>query len=603
MFDEAKSDDELDLERGLPGLGHELWHPAQHSADPFACPCCANVFKLLIEACDLQLGQQGGDLPAHAPRVGSALVINARILTMDPAQPEASALWIEDGKIRWVGEVDQVPAEASSEQVIDAQGRFLMPGFIDPHMHLAPLAMLHSFTNIGPFRFETTQAALSHLAEVAQQTPAGDWVVARQYDPSLQAGPEALTTELLDQVSSTHPVFVYNASLHLAYCNSVVLELAGIDASTESPANSEIGRYPNGEPNGVLKGGPAMSLAARYNPKVREQNVAEGCLQVFSDAAALGLTMLCDQGTGLFQGAKELELYEGLRASQRMDVRFRYSLGQGLADKWDELGAVWGTGDAWVRNTGWKIVSDGSNQGRTGLQRDAFLNNDSKGLAYIEEDELYAAVERRLSEGWAVCVHANGDLAIDRVLEAFRRARAAGYDPAAQRCRIEHCSILHDEQIEAMADLGLSPSFLIGHVYYWGQAFVNDVFGLDKASLLDRTGACEARGIRWTLHSDDPVTEMNPLRCIQNAVTRDMWRSSDKLSPEECISVEAGLRAMTIDAAWQCHSDHEVGSLEVGKFADLVFLSEDPRDVPADQLIDIQVLETWVNGVPVYVSS
>ena len=310
--------------------------------------------------------------------------------------------------------------------------------------------------------------------------------------------------------------------------------------------------------------------------------------------------MLCDQGTGLFQGVKELDLYAGLRDTNRMSVRFRYSLSQAIADKWDEAEVQWGDGDEWLRLTGWKIVSDGSNQGRTGLQREPFLNSAEKGIAYVDIDELNTAVEARLRAGWAVCVHANGDAAIDRVLDAFEQAQAQGLEPSASRCRIEHCSILHDEQIVRMAKLGLSPSFLIGHVYYWGAALVDDIFGIEKASLLDRTGACEAQGIRWTIHSDDPVTEMNPLRCIENAVTRSMWRSSELLSPQECIPVEAALRAMTIDAAWQCHSDNEVGSLEVGKFADFVVLDEDPTKVDPQRLSEIKVLETWVNGQAVY---
>ena len=122
-------------------------------------------------------------------------------------------------------------------------------------------------------------------------------------------------------------------------------------------------------------------------------------------------------------------------------------------------------------------------------------------MAYIDKDVLDDAVETRLRQGWAVCVHANGDAAIDRALDAFAKAKAKGLDPAAMRCRIEHCSILHDEQIDKMAELGLSPSFLISHVHYWGKAFVEDIFGLEKASKLDRTGACEDKGIRWSLHS------------------------------------------------------------------------------------------------------
>jgi predicted amidohydrolase YtcJ len=120
-------------------------------------------------------------------------------------------------------------------------------------------------------------------------------------------------------------------------------------------------------------------------------------------------------------------------------------------------------------------------------------------------------------------IHANGDLAIDRALDAFEAVVDSGLVLNAP-CRIEHCSILHDEQIRRIKALGLSPSFLIGHVFYWGHAMRDQVFGEAKAVLLDRTKACEDAGIRWTLHSDEPVTEMGPLRCIENAVTRSLWK-------------------------------------------------------------------------------
>ena len=130
------------------------------------------------------------------------------------------------------------------------------------------------------------------------------------------------------------------------------------------------------------------------------------------------------------------------------------------------------------------------------------------------------------------------------------------------------------------------------------------VFGETKACLLDRTGACEDKGIRWTLHSDEPVSEMGPLRCIENAVTRKMWKEPEnQLAPDECISVTAALRAMTRDAAWQCHSDHEIGTLEPGKFADLVILEKDPREVDPNTIGEIKVLETWMGGRRVYAAA
>lgn len=591
----------LDDRRASLEFEAEVVAAPQSFADPFACPCCANVFRNILDANGTDIAAGGEDLSQRAnPITGSLLLTRARINTMDPAQPAAEAMWVRDGRIAWIGQMADVPAEAADETVFDCGQRVVLPGFVDPHMHLAPLAMLQNFENVGPFRFPAIDEALAHLKEIAERTPAGEWIVGRQFDPSLQEGPDYLTIDMLDRVSEQHAIFIYNASLHLAYCNSVALEIAGIDADTPDPEGAEIGRFGNGVPNGVLKAGPAMALVARHNPYNQAQSVAQACLDVMADANQLGLTMICDQGTGLFQGARELDLYASLRASNSMTARFRYSLGHAQAHKWDELGCEWGTGDEWLRNTGYKIVSDGSNQGRTGLQREPFLGSNDLGIAYVEVEELNEAVARRLREGWAVCVHANGDAAIDRVLDAYERAAAEGLDPGGRRCRIEHCSILHDEQIERMDALGISPSFLIGHVHFWGQAFIHDVFGLSKAEKLDRTGACETRGIRWTVHSDDPVTEMNPLRCIENAVTRNMWRSDERLSPEECVPVQAALRAMTLDAAWQCHSDHEVGSLEVGKFADFVVLGDDPLTVPEDRIAQIEVLETWVNGARVF---
>ena len=603
MLDDSQMQPQ-DLEdlRFLP----DIMVPPQHSGDPFACPCCANVFAETLRLASIDLSKHARRLPKSPFPTQSAplLIENARVITMDANEPAADTLLVQDGRIAWVGMAKDQPQglldNEADLQRINLQGKTVLPGFVEPHMHLPPLAMLHRFSNVGPNRFATTEEALAQLRDDAAEVEAGEWVVGRQFDPSLQEGPDYLTKDLLDTVSTEHPVFVYNASLHLAYCNSLALDIAGIDANTEDPPNAELGRTESGEPNGVLKAGPAMALVARHNPKLREQNLAEACLGVFNTANRVGITTLCDQGTGTFQGVGELALYQSLNDSGQMTARFRYSVSQAAAAKWDEAEIEWGEGDEWVRRTGWKIVSDGSNQGRTGLQRESFVGSDSTGMAYIEKDELDAAVEKRLRDGWAVCVHANGDAAIDRVLDAFAKAKAKGLDPAEKRCRIEHCSILHDEQITKMQELGLSPSFLIGHVHYWGKAFVEDIFGPEKAAKLDRTGACEDLGIRWTVHSDDPVTEMNPLRCIENAVTRNMWRSDQLLSPEERVPVEAALRAMTIDAAWQCHSDHEVGSLEVGKFADFVVLAEDPLAVEPERLAQIQVLETWVGGRQVY---
>ncbi len=577
-------------------------HTRSAVSDPFACSCCANVFSEILNQAEIDLGDHAQELDHLAPpELGKYLLTNANILTMNAIAPIADTMLVSNGKIEWIGEYGERPEDSRDDlDMIDLNGKFVMPGFVEPHMHLAPLAMLRAFENVGPFRFDTIEEVINHLSAIANETEAGDWILGCQFDPSLQDGPDYLTCDMLDRVSLDHAVFVYNASLHIAYCNTLALRISGINRDTPSPAGSEIMKDRYGEANGVLKAGPAIAMVARHNPGIKGENIAESCLSVLSKANEVGITTLCDQGTGLFQGVKELDLYESMRTSNRMNARLRYSVGHALAHRWDEVGLKWNAGDSWVRVTGWKIVSDGSNQGRTGLQREPFLNSKEMGISYIEFDELDRAVEDRLRQGWSVCVHANGDEAIDRILKVYERAHETGLEPGARRCRIEHCSILHDDQIQKMADIGISPSFLIGHVYYWGTAFVNDVFGLAKASKLDRTKSCEDLGIRWTIHSDDPVTEMHPLRCIENAVSRSMWKSDEILNEKERIDVDAALRACTIDAAWQCHSDHEVGSLESGKFADFIVLDSDPREVAVNKIKNVRVLETWVNGNQVY---
>lgn len=594
-----------------------LWRNQLHP-DPVGCACCSPALSDLANAVGLDLTDNAAAFMASNPPVEQGvappiLLVNARIASMSVSRMSVNrmsagamvadaghdfeAMLVRDGRVAWLGRNEDADAHADDQTTkIDCRGRTVLPGFIEPHMHLAPIAMLGHFENIGPFHYPDIESALARLADVAD-TSDEPWVMGRQFDPSLQEGPDTLTKQMLDAVSTTKPVFVYNASLHFAYCNSVALELAGVDRDTPDPAGSAFGRDPDGAPNGVLKGGPAMGQVARHNPMLKGRDLVADCLAVFQHANSVGFTTLCDQGTGLFQGASELDLYNALRQSGRMTGRLRFSYAHAHERHWLEVGVRHDDTDPWLRAAGWKIVSDGSNQGRTGLQREPFLNDTSFGIAYIETEALSDAVAARLQEGWPVVVHANGDAAIDNVLDAFEQADARGLNVAERRCRIEHCSILHDEQIERIRRLGLSPSFLIGHVFYWGKAFRDDVFGPDKAALLDRAAACEAAGIRWTLHSDEPVTEMNPLRCIQNAVTRDMWKApGEKLAANEAVPVEAALRAMTLDAAWQCHSDHEIGSLEPGKLADFVVLDEDPRVVPANSIEQVTVLETWVNG-------
>ncbi|MCB1027738.1 MAG: amidohydrolase [Microthrixaceae bacterium] len=547
------------------------------------------------------LARTGPPTPATTLRTppGTFVIRGARVLTVDARFSSAEAIAVHDGRIAAVGTLDEVTAaaEAHSEdvQVVDRPGATILPGFVEPHAHVLPTALFAGWADVGAQRFDTVDAVLAHLADLAAAAEPGRWVLGRLFDPSLQAGPDELTADLLDTVSPEAPVAVLNASLHLAYVNSAALAVAGVDASTPDLDGSPYGRWPDGSPNGVLKGQAAMLSVLGHNPALMEVNLAEAALAVTARAAAKGVTTICDQGAGGILGPGDLDVYAEIAATGRMATRLRYSAMDLRADGFDQTGLAPGDGDDLVRAVGWKVISDGSNQGRTGHQREPYLDSDDTGIAYVEPDALVDIVAERAALGWQLVVHANGDRAIDDTLDAFE-ALPPGLR-ADRRHRIEHCSFLHDDQIARIAAMGLSPSFLIGHVHYWGRAFRDEIVGPEKARLLDRTASCTTAGIRWTLHSDEMVTPIDPLRCVENAVTRSLWREPGSvLAPEERVDVETAIRSMTADAAWQCHSDGELGSLEVGKLADLVVLADDPTTVDPSRLRHIEVLETYLGG-------
>lgn len=571
--------------------------PHVHTAGP-DCGCGGPLYAGMAALLSTPEPGVAGRRPPRV-RTGTTVFVGATVLPVDDAFSEAEALAIRDGRILAVGtESDVLAAAGDDAEVIERPGATILPGFIEPHAHLLPTALLDTFVDVGPFSFDTVDEAIAHLRAVAPDTPDGSWIRGRQFDPSLQAGPDQLTTEILDTVSDTVPVVVMNASGHFAYVNSAALAAAGIDRDTPDIDGSPYGRYADGTPNGVLMGQGAILSVMAKNPALADLDILAEARNVADRAASNGITTICDQGTGFLLGAGDIDLFESLAAAG-LPTRLRYSCYDQRGDGFDERGTTPGDGDEYVRATGWKIVSDGSNQGRTGSQREPYLGRDDRGLPYLEPDELLEKARHRAAQGWQVVIHANGDRAIDIALDAHaasvEASREAGHPDG--RHRIEHCSILHDEQIERIAELGLSPSFLIGHVHFWGKAFRDEIFGPEKAAKLDRTASCSAAGIRWTIHSDEMVTPMEPLRCIHNAVTRELWREPGSvLNADECVPVEAAIRAMTADAAWQCHSDHEIGSLEPGKLADFVVLADDPRDVDPKDLAGIDVLGTWMDG-------
>ena len=534
----------------------------------------------------------------------TTVFLNGTVLPVDAAFSEHEALAISGNTILAVGTRDEVLAAAGrGARTVDLAGRVVLPGFIEPHMHFALMAGFGFIEDIGPFRYPTFADALDALRRIAAAAGPDEWVMGRQFDPILLDPPRDLTTRDLDPIAPDRPAFVLNASGHIAYVNSKTLELVGITRDTVDPRGGEYGRFEDGTPNGVMYGQAAYLGILFLNQKITERMQSGFVVagrEVGDQAAALGITTLCDQATGAIGGPAELANYRAMFEGGQMKSRIRayaYSEQPG----WDAAGVVTGQGDALMRLAGWKVVTDGSNQGFTGRQRQPYHTRDTLGIYYIEPDDLRVMAIERGRQGWPLSLHGNGDAAIDSILDAVEAVRDEGVDVRALRCRIEHCSILHDEQIRRMTALGMVPSFLIHHVHYWGHVMRDQVFGPDKVQLLDRCAAVEQAGLNWVIHTDSPVAPLGSLHKIRVAVVRDLWKEPETiLAPQERVSVEAAIRSVTRNAAWACHSEHEIGSLEPGKLADLVVLDADPRKVKPTAISDIGISETWMDGRRVF---
>jgi hypothetical protein len=426
-------------------------------------------------------------------------------------------------------------------------------------------------------------------------------VTGKLFDPSLYPGEPVLTAAILDQIAAENPVLVANASMHFLYVNSKALALAHITAQTPDPPGGSYFRA-GGVLTGVISEMAAMMPVLAAVPRLTHDELLDGLAAILAKAASAGVTKVHEAATGSLLGASELDILHGLAAAGRLSARITTAQLDQARAAFEQAGVRAGDGDDMVRATSWKLIADGSNQGRTGYQRGPYLGSAERGAANCTADQLQEAIRYAHDRGWQVMVHANGDAAIDVTLEAYEKALADA-EPKDLRHRIEHCSIADDGHFRRMAAAGISPSFLMNHVYYWGKALRDSILGPERANRLDAVASALRHGLRPSFHSDYDVSPIYPLRSVQTAVTRSMRDGGEVLNADERIGAEAALRAVTIDAAWQTHTDSVLGSLEPGKHADFVILSSDPRRVDSSAVGEITVQQTRLGGVPTWTAT
>jgi predicted amidohydrolase YtcJ len=305
------------------------------------------------------------------------------VLTVDREFSVARAFAIKGNKILAVGsEADVRAAAGGNAKIVDLQGKVVLPGFVEAHAHpISGAVLAATMTNVGISRFETTEQVLAELRKVAASTPAGDWVMGSNFDPSIQEGPSELTFGLLDKVTTDHPVFVLNASGHLAYANRLAFEAAGIDEDVQNLPGAEYSRDSSNKLNGVIKNNTAWLPVLFSNPVMEKVKPAEAVIQLGKKFNRVGLTTISELAFGgISQGPGDIEILRRLAGSGELTMRVRaYALSNYEAawDKGDVIDSP-GLGNELVRLCGYKMIADGSNQGYTGLQRQPYLNSNNR---------------------------------------------------------------------------------------------------------------------------------------------------------------------------------------------------------------------------------
>jgi len=527
------------------------------------------------------------------------LVVTGTVLTVDDKRPTAEALAVADGRIVAVGTRADIAGYIGADtQTIDLGDGCVMPGFVEAHGHplMEALALSDRIVDIRPVTLPDAADVVAVVhREIAARGAAGAYL--NGWDPLLQSGLPQPTLAWLDEIAPDGPLVIIHNSGHKAFFNSHAARLAGLTRDTPDPKGARFGRDAHGELDGTAEetGAVFPLLAGAIEP----DNYPALLLAECGRLNRAGLTTCSEMA---FDPSFK-PLVEGLRAKLTVRLRtYEISNPQMSSD------AAPGEGDDMLRQVGIKIWVDGSPWvGNialtfpyldTAASRTIGVPPGSCGHANYTKEQLSEIVGAYFPRGWPMACHVQGDAGVDTILDVYEEALRRNPRPD-HRLRLEHVGAIRPDQLKRAADLGVTCSIFVDQIHYWGDIIVDGLFGTERGSHWMPAGSAVATGMRISLHNDPPVTPEEPLRNISVAVTRTA-PSGRVLAPEERLTVDQAIRAQTLDAAWQLFSDDVIGSVEVGKYADLVVLSADPRTVPPEQIADLEIRATYLAGRQVY---
>jgi hypothetical protein len=504
---------------------------------------------------------------------------------MNQSQPCAEAVAVKGGRIVKVGtnaEISKLVGETT--EVIRLDGKTVVPGFIDTHIHVADFGRLLMWIDLS--NVDSIKEMQNRLEERVQKSPKGKWLLGRGWNQTRFAEKRLPTRSDLDAVSPDHPVVFYHQSGQVAVVNSKALESAGVTRLTPIPEGGTVERdAETGELTGVLREA-ATNLIWNVIPEPSEDELAEAAAVACEKIVEVGVTSV----HWMVLSPIELKIIRKLYAQSKLPMRVNVVV---PADLLDNIKDFQSTSDSALTVSGAVISADGYLASKTAALFRPYTDGSANGKLLCTQEEMKTTAAKILQMELQLVIHAMGDKAVDAALTTIEQV-SKETPRKDTRNRIEQAAVLNQELINRMKKLGVivsvQPLVSASEFSVWS---ATENLGAERARWLYPLKTLIKKGIRVIGGSDCPMEPLSPLMGIQAAVTRTAF-------PEERLTVDNALRMYTVDAAYSSKEENLKGSIKAGKTADLTVLSGDPRNVSPNEIEKINVEMTLVGGRVVY---
>ncbi len=521
---------------------------------------------------------------------------NGSILTVNAEDEVVEALAVRDGVIQAVGSEAAIMAlQTARTEVIDLNGSSVLPGFIAAHEHPTLSAVFNGAVDLSGFTHPRNAEVWEALKQAVAKADKGEWVYGGGIDPILTPDLQVPMRQMLDQIAPDNPVLLVSQTLHSFWANSRAFAEAGIDKNTPDPGD---GAYYQRDSNGELTGFIAENRAAQ--PLLQE---LKSPLKLFGRYEAVLDNLVSNGFTSVASlGFNVPPLMARFVASDNFQPRIRQFFYL-VEDELKYLPEQPDYDNPYFRVLGVKLWHDGSPYTGSMFTSSPYLASPlasslgitpgSYGEAMFSQKQIQEKISRYAAQGWQVAIHSQGDASARAVTQAIKAAGALpGPLPVV---RLEHGVELPVDRIAPLAEMGVTASFHINHILYYGDALENSIIGARMAQQVLPVRSAFAQGLRPTLHADSPMFPASPFSLMQTAITRAA-SSGHTLNAAEAIDIHQALRAMTLNGAYQLRIEAQAGSLEPGKWADLLIVDRNPYQVATADLQRIKVQAVYLAG-------